>query len=46
MIGGVTRHILPHLSAVLHLNVNRPLVSLSSVKECNLLTRRFGLYNS
>ena len=25
MIGGVTRHILPHLSGVPHLHVNRPL---------------------
>ena len=26
MIGGVTRHMLPHLSGVPHLHVNRPLV--------------------
>ena len=25
MIGGVTRHILPHLPGVPHLHVNRPL---------------------
>ena len=25
MIGGVTHHLLPHLSGVLHLHVNRPL---------------------
>ena len=24
MIGGMTRHMLPHLSGVPHLNVNRP----------------------
>ena len=28
MIGGVTRHSLPHLPGVLHLHVNRPLVKL------------------
>ena len=27
MIGGVTRHMLPHLSGVHHLHVNRPLRS-------------------
>ena len=27
MIGGVTLHMLPHLSVVLHLDVNRPLVN-------------------
>ena len=27
MIGGVTPHMLPHLSVVLHLDVNRPLVN-------------------
>ena len=26
MIGGVTHHMLPHLSGVLHLHVNRPLL--------------------
>ena len=28
MLGGVTRHILPHLSGVPHLHVNRPLICL------------------
>ena len=28
MIGGVTRHILPHLPGVPHLHVNRPLITL------------------
>ena len=28
MLGGVTRHMLPHLSGVPHLHVNRPLICL------------------
>ena len=31
MIGGVTRRMLPHLSGVPHLHVNRPLVLQKSV---------------
>ena len=30
MIGGVTRHMLPHLPGVPHLHVNRPLTIVSS----------------
>ena len=32
MIGGVTRHMLPHLSGVPHLHVNRPLELVSILR--------------
>ena len=35
MIGGVTRRMLPHLSGVPHLHVNRPLMLLSERKLGN-----------
>ena len=39
MIGGVTRHILPHLPGVPHLHVNRPLNPLEqSVTDINIRT--------
>ena len=31
MIGGVTRRMLPHLSGVPHLHVNKPLIKLLQV---------------
>ena len=33
MLGGVTRHMLPHLSGVLHLHINRPQNKLISLKK-------------
>ena len=33
MIGGLTRHMLPHLSGVPHLHVNRPLVIIDVVSD-------------
>ena len=35
MIGGVTHHMLPHLSGVLHFNVNRPLVT--TLHQCYMI---------
>ena len=36
MLAGVTRHILPHLSGVPHLHVNRPLVNRAKLFERRL----------
>ena len=41
MIGGVTRHMLPHLSGVPHLHVNRPTVCSSSGSKKRLCTVYF-----
>ena len=40
MIGGVTRHMLLHLSGVPHLNVYRPLVQNNRVNFMSLLFSR------
>ena len=43
MIGGVTRQMLPHLSGVPHLHVNRPLVLIlqtNNQSECDAFFAR------
>ena len=42
MIGGVTRRMLPHLSGVPHLHINRPLESLSNTKRPQNLTSEYS----
>ena len=42
MIGGVTRRMLPHLSGVPHLHINRPLESLSNTKRPQNLTIEYS----
>ena len=47
MIGGVTRHLLPHLSGVPHLHVNRPLITdhTNDVKMLKTLACIRGAHN-
>ena len=48
MIGGVTRQMLPHLSEVPHLHVNRPLVlslQTNNQSECDAFFRTCEMIN-